>query len=61
MTASHDDTEFADIDTYITRQLHDAAAALTARTDMRARLHEVFRAVTQSGEPDNTMSIPGGE
>jgi hypothetical protein len=61
MTASRDDAEFTDIDTYIIRQLHDAAATLTACTDMHARLHEVFRAVTPSGEPDNTMGIPRGE
>jgi hypothetical protein len=30
MTAYHDDAEFTDIDRYITSQLHQAAAALTA-------------------------------
>jgi len=57
MTASHDDAEFAGIDSYITSQLQGAAAALTAGTDMQARLHEVFRAVAHDDEHDGQTGI----
>jgi hypothetical protein len=57
MTANHDDAEFADIDSCITSQLHEAAAALTAGTDMQARLHAVFRAAAQDDEHDGETGI----
>jgi hypothetical protein len=61
MTADHDDAEFADVDRYISRQLSEAAAVLTARTDTQARLREVFRAAGHdskyNGEADDN---PGG-
>jgi hypothetical protein len=60
MTANHDDAEFADIDSYITSQLHEAAAALTAGTDMQARLREVFRAAAQDDEPHDETGLNRG-
>lgn len=57
MTAGHDDAEFADVDSYITSQLREAAAALTAGTDMRAKLREVFRAAAKDDGQDSEKGI----
>lgn len=52
MPPSHDDAEFTKTDTYIIRQLHEAAARLGAITDTNARLQEVLRTV---GHDKNTQ------
>jgi hypothetical protein len=57
MTAEHGDAEFADTDTYITRHLNEAAAALTAHSDIRAKLRAVFCADLQNGEHDTNTGI----
>jgi hypothetical protein len=57
MTANDDDAEFAEIDSYITRQLRDAAAGLTAHADTQARLHAVFRAADQDGKHNGGPDI----
>jgi hypothetical protein len=57
MMAEHGDADFADIDTYITWHLNEAAVTLTAHTDIRAKLHAVFRTGLQNGEDDTSTAI----
>lgn len=58
MTASHDDCEFADIDSYITSQLSKAAVALADHPGTRARLEAVLRARGHDRIPSGAAEVP---
>ncbi len=60
MTANRDDPEFADIDTYISRQLSEAVAALTEHTDIQARLDAALGAARRDSKPSGAADTNNG-